>query len=460
MRTPLLVLLSLALVTAVSVVGWEVLSRDYRYTQLVHLGDQLMEEGLPFQAGRTYSSALAIKPDDAIGYVKRAEAERRQGNLARAIEDLEAAARLSSDVHLVSLRLASLYYETEHFDEAAAHYDRVLQVDPNAPRVLYKLGLVHFRAGREAEAIDALSRAAAARAGFWEAYYLRGAVFRALGGVDEAESDFRRALALRADATSARSALIELYLDTGRPNLAARLVEEEIDADPGEAEPYLHLARVHEMAGRRGDAIEAVSLSLEQDPNLPAAYLALGKLWLEEATLRGDPIAAEKAVAALQSVVKMDPADGRAALALGRAYLAMGDEVRGFAELQRATRATPVPAEAHRLLGDLYRARNNLPEAVTAYHVYLKLRGDAPAVLERLGDTYAELDKFQMAAETYLKLASLEPRRVAPLVKAAQALIHSGDTSAAASVCRSGLAMNPENRDLLALLEEARASDS
>ena len=161
---------------------------------------------------------------------------------------------------------------------------------------------------------------------------------------------------------------------------------------------------------------------------------------------------------ALESVVKMDPADGRAAVTLGRAYLAMNDESRGFAELQRASQATPIPAEAHRLLGDLYRARNNHAEAVTAYHVFLRLQGDSPAVLERLGDTYVDLDNPEMAAEIYLKLASVEPRRVAPLVKAARALIDAGDPGSAARVCQRGLAANPENRALLGLLSEARGS--
>ena len=153
-------------------------------------------------------------------------------------------------------------------------------------------------------------------------------------------------------------------------------------------------------------------LALEQNPNLPVAYLRLGELWLEAATIGADPVAADRAVAALESVVKMDPSNGHAALTLGQAYLAMDDEARGFAELKRATQITPIPAEAHRLLGDLYRARKNHAAAVTAYHVYLKLRGDTPPVLERLGDTYVELDNPSMAAETYLKLASLEPGRV------------------------------------------------
>jgi len=458
LQKSLLALLSLALLASVFVFGYEVLARDYRYFQLVRLGDELMAEELPFQASRTYTSAIGMNPDNPIAFVKRAEAERQQGNVTPALDDLEAAARLSSDVLLVSLRLADLYNEVERFDEAAAHYQRVLDIDPESPTVLYKLALVYFRAGREAEAIAALNRAAALREGFWEAYYLRGAVFRSLGGIEEANADFHKALELRPEAELARQALIDLYLESDNPERAMELVQAEINANPGAADPYLHLATVHQLAGRRTKAIESVSLALEQDPNLPAAYLQLGELWLDEAMLSGEPVALDKAVTALQSVAKMNPADGRAALALGRAYLAMDDESRGFAELQRAGQATPIRAEAHRLLGDLYRARNNHAEAVTAYHVFLRLRGDSPAVLERLGDTYVDLNNPEMAAEIYLKLAAVEPRRVAPLVKAARALIDAGDPSSAAQVCRRGLVADPENRALLGLLSEARGS--
>ena len=451
MRRWFLALLAGSVLVGVVSVGYRVLGRDYRYFQLVKLGDELLEESLPFQASRTYGSAMAIKPDDAIAYIKRAEAEQRQGNFSPAIADLEHAARLSSDVLLVSLRLAELYYEVERFDEAAAQYERALELDPSEANVLYKLALVRFRGGREAEALDALNRAAALREGFWEAYFLRGAVFRALGGLDEAEADFLRALTLRPEAKRARKALIDLYIENRQTDKAMALVRDEIDANPEAPEPYLHLADVHAIAGRNADAIEAVGLALEQNPNLPAAYLRLGELWLEEATLG----ATEKAVAALESVVKMDPANGHAALTLGQTYLAMDDEARGFAELKRATQATPIPAEAHRLLGDLYRTRKNHAEAVTAYHVFLKLRGDTPAVLERLGDTYIELDNPSMAAEAYLKLASLEPRRVTPLVKAARSQLASGDPDAAVRTCRRGLATNPENQALLRLLSEA-----
>lgn len=435
---------------------YQVASRDYRYDDLVKLGDGFLADNLPLEATRTYTAAIALEPNEPIAYVKRSDAHRRQGNLTPALQDLEKASTLSNDVLLVSSRLADLCYESAKFDEAAAYYGKILTLDPDAPDILYKLGLVHFRAGHEAEAIEALNRAAAVREGFWQAYYLRGAVFRSIGGSDEAERDFRTAVELAPNAELARSALIELYLDRKQPDKALPLVQSEIDSNPGAAGPYLDLADTHRLAGRTAQAIEAVGLALEQNPNLPAAYLRLGELWLDEASQGGDAIAAEKALAALTNVVKMDPANGAAALALGRAYLALGDDGRGFAELQRASQATPVQAEALRLLGDLYRARNNPSEAVTAYHVYLKLAGDTPVVLERLGDAYLESGKPDVGAQVYLKLADLEPRRVTPLVKAARAFLVSGDDIAAANACRRGLAANPENRVLLDLLAEAR----
>ena len=458
MRKLLVTLLALPLLASGAFAAYRVLERDYRYHELVRVGDELLAEDLPVEASRSYGNAIALKPNEPLAYVKRADAERRQGNLPRALEDVEKAGTLSDDVLLVSSRLADLLYESERFDEAAHHYEKVRAHIPDSPGVLYQLGLTHFRAGRAAEAIEALSGAVERKRDFWEAYYLRGAVFLSVGGASEAESDFGKALDLAPDAGLAREALIELYLDQGRPERALPLVEDEIAARPDDARSYLRLADVRRLSGRNAEAIEAVGQALDKDPNLPEAYLRLGELWLDEVGERGDAVAAEKALAALSNVVKMDPSSGAAALALGRAYLALGDEERGFAELQRASQATPVPADALQLLGDLYRARKNPAEAVTAYHVYLKLSGDSPVVLERLGDAYVESGNAPMGAEVYLRLAALEPRRVTPLVKAARAYLMVGDRESAAQTCRRGLAANPENEALTELLAETDPS--
>jgi tetratricopeptide (TPR) repeat protein len=317
--------------------------------------------------------------------------------------------------------------------------------------------LACYRAGRESEAIEALERATAIQEDFPTAYYLRAAIYRSLGKDKEAEADFLKTLELRPDTDEARSALIEMYLDNKDPQKALKLVQEEIDQQPQDPTSYLHLADVHRLRGRHDEAVEAVQLALEQDPNLPQAYLRLGELWLEEGTKRGDHVAMEKAVQALDSAAKMDPDNGRATLALGRACLAIGDEERGFSELQRAAEATPIQAEAHRLLGDLYRNRGNYGEAITAYHIYLKLKGETPAVLEKMADAYVGMEDFGNAAMTYLQVASLEPNRVTPYIKAARAWLAAGEPTEARRICRRGLSTNPQNEALQSLLEQASA---
>jgi tetratricopeptide (TPR) repeat protein len=456
MRKILAGFLALPFALALAYLAHRVVERDYRYRALVRRGDELLAEGLSVEASRNYGTAIALRPGEPLAYVKRAEAERRQGNLPQALADIQKAGALSEDVVLVSSRLAEILYESGRFDEAAREHEKVLALVPDAPEVLYRLGLARFRAGRTADAIVALNRAAETGTDFWEGYYLRGAVFLSSGAVEAAENDFRKALGLAPEASLAREALIELYVDQNLPEKARPLVDEAIAARPDDETPYLRLADVQRLAGRTADAIEAVGHALERNPNLPEAYLRLGELWLDEATAGGDAVAAEKAVAALESAVRMDPSSGPAALALGRAYLSLGDETRGFAELARASTTTPVPAEAWMLLGDLYRARKNPAEAVTSYHAYLNLSGDSPSVLERLGDAYVESGSPERGAEAYSKLASLEPRRVTPVLKAARAYLSIGDRESAVRICRRGLLLNPENPALNELLASAR----
>ena len=434
-------------------VAYQVFSRDYQYVQLVKLGDQLMEEELPYQATRTYGLAIGLRPDKPLAYLKRADALKKQGNTAAALEDLSQASRLGADPLSVSQQQADIYYDRGSFDEAAALYSDVLTLDPDSPSVLYKLGLSCFRAGREEAALQVLSHAIAMVGDFVDAYYLRAAVLDALGRVNEAESDLLTALSLRPDAREARLALIELYMEAGDADKALRVADEEIDRQPQDPSSYVLLADVHRMRGRNDEAIEAVGLALEQDPNLPGAYLRLGQLWLEEGILRNDRVALEKAVAALESVVRMDSENGPATLALGRAYLAIGNETRAFDELQHAADATPMQADAHLELGDLYLARKNFTEAATAYHVYMKLAERSPAVLERLGDAYQGMGNHSAAAETYIEVAEQTPHQVTPLVKAARAYLEAGELRLARRACERGLladAQNVELRDLLA----------
>ena len=72
--------------------------------------------------------------------------------------------------------------------------------------------------------------------------------------------------------------------------------------------------------------------------------------------------------------------------------------------------ATPMEADAHRFLGDAYYEEGKFTEAVTAFHVALKLKGDSPRVFERLGDDYDVLARHtRLRTERYRALRVVSP---------------------------------------------------
>ncbi|HEY7820243.1 MAG TPA: tetratricopeptide repeat protein, partial [Vicinamibacteria bacterium] len=137
----LTILLVPPLLGAAAFAAFRAVERDQRYVELVREGDDLLAKDLSVEASRSYGTAIALKPSEPLAYVKRADAEARQGNRLRAIADVQKAGELSEDVLLVSSRLAELYYENGEFDESARHYRKILDVVPDSPEILYRLGL-------------------------------------------------------------------------------------------------------------------------------------------------------------------------------------------------------------------------------------------------------------------------------------------------------------------------------
>ena len=121
------------------VAAYQVFSRDYQYLQLVKLGDQLMQEELPYQATRTYGSAIGLRPNKPLAYMKRADALQEQGNMTTALADLSEASKLGADPLTVSLRQADIHYARASFDEAVELYSKVLTLNPGSPGVFRSL---------------------------------------------------------------------------------------------------------------------------------------------------------------------------------------------------------------------------------------------------------------------------------------------------------------------------------
>ncbi len=177
------------------------------------------------------------------------------------------------------------HHRAGRLQQAAAAYVAVLQADPKNADALHLLGLVMYRLGHPAEALDLMDRALKIDKRLAPAHSNRALVLRHLGRLDEAADSLKRALRLRPE-------LSEAWLELARVEHARGRHEASVDA--------ARKAR----AARPGDraAAEVLGAALLSAGRLPDAVRLCAELVLEHPGEIGPAVALADAVAACDEV--------------------------------------------------------------------------------------------------------------------------------------------------------------
>lgn len=223
------------------------------------------------------------------------------------------------------------------------------------------LGELLLEDGRAADAADALSRAVAAEPG--HVPWLRALVsaLMAAGRAEEALAYCRDLLSCRPDDAIGRAHMARLLLAAGDRDGALDHAREVRFLAKGDLEIVTAIAGVLVDADEGLTAVEMLDVALRQahpaDPAQPACWVALGKAWLH----MGEPEKAAKAWRAALDAGEGDPA-GAGALLAG---------------LEGAGAQTSLPPAFVRALFDTYADRFDR-------ELVGKLRYDAPQALRQL----------------------------------------------------------------------------
>jgi tetratricopeptide (TPR) repeat protein len=421
----------LAATASILVYGLVVTRQERMYRQYVGQGDQETRRGDHFAAVAAFTSAIGFKPDSMLGYLKRGEAQQRRGDLEAAAADFQQAAAIDPSSPRIHELLGDVDAARRRHEGAAGHYAASVKLDDLSPRVLYKLGVSRHLAGHDTAALDALTRASQLDGRFAEAHYMLGVCFRALDRPREAEDAFKRALALAPALIAAREQLADVYGSQGRRTSRIAELDRLLTADPGPAR-QIALALAHASVGDAPRAVRLLSSASGLYPDEADVYIALGRVWLDEAREQGDHVALGKALEALQHAVAMEPS-GHALSELGRARLAAPDPALAERTLRQATETLPAPPSAFLHLAQAAERNGHLPAARRALLHFAALAGDDVA--------------HYLASEA-------EGPRPGPglLLRLVQAQLEAGDPASARRTLTGLLDKDPDNAQARALL--------
>jgi Tfp pilus assembly protein PilF len=206
-----------------------------------------------------------------------------------------------------------------------------------------------------------------------------------------------------------------------------------------DARIYAALAEVYEGDGHYENAIPAMRLAVQRDPQNEAYHFRYGLLLT-------DSHAPAAGMVRLQEALKQFPSSTRLWLGLGIAQLAYGQNTEAESSFKRslALDAKSVPALAY--LGVTYAERGMYDEAIGFYEQAIALNPQLATLHYLAGDTLVKSLKPETArAEKYLKRAiELDPNLAGAYLSWAKLYVRASRYEEAAPLLERSVSLQPE----------------
>jgi tetratricopeptide (TPR) repeat protein len=289
------------------------------------VGKLLLEEGKPQQALPYLERAAKLEPHDYHASYALALACEQSLHLSRADQIVHALLAREDRAELHAL-LADTFENERRFVEASREYERAAEMDPSEPNLFaWGAELLLHRAYVPASEVFAkghrlFPKSARMLVGLGVASYARGS------------------------------------LEQG-----VRQLIEACDLDPSDPHPYLFLGRIQDVEkSERPEVLERFKrlVGLRPQNALAYYYYAIGL-----AKVRGSSESFGEVENLLLKSITLDPHLGDAYLHLGILYSQRKDFPKALSAYQKAIKNTPLPAEAHFRLAQVYRQMAKSEEA-------------------------------------------------------------------------------------------------
>ena len=252
---------------------------------------------------------------------------------------------------ITETNLAVALHAEGRTEEAAAHYRRAIELQPDYAPAYNNLGVMQRAAGRVDEAIATYRQALSLRGDYPDAHYNLANALLAQDKLQEAAEHFAIALRSIPDSAGAANNLGIALAAQNRPNDAVAAFRAAVSAEPNSPIARRNLADALSSAGQVPEAIAEFERAMVLDPKDPTAPYNLGVVLLQAGR-------AQEAVAALRTAAALSPRSAEVHNNLGIALGSSGDLDAALAEFRQALTIDATSAEARRNLEMAEQARN------------------------------------------------------------------------------------------------------
>lgn len=395
----------------------------------------LRELALLYHANRQYAEAaqterglVRLEPHNGRWPYLLADASEKLSETDAQQKYLEKTLRVAPYYPAARIRLADLLLKLGRSGRARELYEDYLAMIPGEPHARLALARIMLDAGERNSAIAALKALARDHPSFVATHNLLSAVYASVGDARRAAEErragnatgegqriddpwlrwmyswsfdpflgalagdanaqaraiesslpfFRRVFRRHPDDPRACDALGGLYLQLGRLDAAAAVLERGIGKTPGFAELYATLARTLQQQKNTQKAVQTLQRGMRAAPSSPLLPFALGSLLDNQGRHRD-------AVPYYRDAIRLNPGSAHARWSLGLCFLTLGDTADAARNLGHALDLQPRRADALYDQADRDLSAGKLAQAACCLQVLIRHSPGMPvhSMLER-----------------------------------------------------------------------------
>jgi tetratricopeptide (TPR) repeat protein len=335
-------------------------------------------------AAPAYARAHLLEPRNFDWVYLLGAVEMARGQFDTAVESFQIALRIRPDDLVTELRLADCLTAVAKWDDAGAHYHRILDRHPDCAQAWYGLGRVQTAKREHAAALQSYAKACEVFPAFGAAHFALAGELRLLGNKAEMGQQL---------AVYAKNATVE-------PPLVDPLFRRIHDLNLG-VQAHLQRAAELEKAGLLEEAVAENEAALTADPGDVQVHINLISLFARLA----EPAKAQQHFEAAVALVP-----GRSDAWYNDGVLLFKQQNYAGAEkaFRKALEINPDYAEAHHNLGAIYEQQDRLDDAAKEFRKAIADRPDYPLARYHLGRILVNGQRYDEAIQQFLRALSPE----------------------------------------------------
>ncbi len=396
----------------------------------------------PETAAETLAEAIKLDAQYPPAHIYRAAALRTLGHLEEAKLHLETANELDSRNPYASLWLGELAFAAEQFETARNYLQHALELNPDQSEAHAAMAQVAMVLGetdvatQHAQASRKQTKYTQMQDPLWwdvlklgvtaERYAERGNRYLEQG-------DFKRAVSELKTAITERSKDSHLWLNYGIALLLNKQYREAVPV----LENTLVIIRDNENTTR--NTSEIADLKVQSHYNLGLAYYHNGQI--------------EKAIAAYEKALELDPNFADAYGGLGVIYWRMGDLNAAIRHCQKAVKIAPKNIEFHQNLTQIYWQKGVYDAAAVGYQIILELNPSDQRALHHLGLILLSKEEYDEAVSCFQEVLVINPDNALTHGALGAAYYRMGEEGLAIQEFQEVLRLDPRNQNAREMLD-------